>query len=154
MKGGLNHRKSVVYVIENTKNKKKYFGVTSDYKRRKNEHFYNLRNNRHNNTTLQSEYNQYGEKHFKIYVIQTTNNRSEAFGIESELIKKYQTTKNQYGYNMKGGDTVWNKKINFSTTLEPEVGECILKQIKKLEMTASEWVREAIIDKAKKDGLL
>lgn len=58
-----------IYQIKNCVNGKSYIGSTIDLKRRKQEHFYILRNNTHDNIHLQRAYNKYGKNNFKFNVL-------------------------------------------------------------------------------------
>ena len=51
---------AVIYEINNTKNKKRYIGSTSQWKRRKYEHKYLLEQGEHGNKHLQNAWNKYG----------------------------------------------------------------------------------------------
>lgn len=53
-----------VYAITNTKNGKKYVGSSCNLAKRKNQHFSDLRNDRHSNIHLQRAYHKYGESDF------------------------------------------------------------------------------------------
>jgi|LakMenEpi03Aug12_release.lakeMendotaPanAssembly.Ray.scaffolds.fasta_scaffold253559_4 hypothetical protein len=62
--------KSGIYQIRNTRNGKIYIGSTDNFKRRKREHFANLKLNKHDNIILQRAYNKNkNEFVFEIYFI-------------------------------------------------------------------------------------
>lgn len=53
-----------IYVIENKINGKRYYGSTSNWTKRKNEHLNKLRKRKHANSHLQAAWNKYGESAF------------------------------------------------------------------------------------------
>lgn len=148
----INHRESVIYILLNTENMKKYIGVTTNFNRRKYDHLYKLRNNTHVNKSLQNDYNKFGESAFEFTIIKNVNNRTEAMRIEDELIKEHDSIDN--GYNIKGKEAVWKNKISLSAQIHESAGSAIVEHIDKNNITKSEWVREAILEKAKRDGIV
>jgi hypothetical protein len=48
----------------------RYIGLTNDFKKRKNEHFNDLKSNKHHNYLLQSDYDKLGRKTFKMSLIE------------------------------------------------------------------------------------
>lgn len=77
----------VVYSITNIKTNKIYIGQTINFKRRKSEHIYNLKNNKHRNHYLQEDFNIFGEASF-IFKIEAENlNRDQRLEIETKLIQ-------------------------------------------------------------------
>lgn len=63
--------KSGIYRIINLMNNKCYIGSGVNLKRRKHEHFYHLRYNKHCNTILQNSVNKYGLNNFKFEILAT-----------------------------------------------------------------------------------
>ena len=61
--------KGYIYFIINQVTLERYVGKTTNFTRRKNEHFERLRNNNHINKKLQSSFNKYGEENFVIQKI-------------------------------------------------------------------------------------
>lgn len=59
-----------VYKIQNIINGKVYIGSTSDFQRRKYEHFGMLKRKEHHSEKLQADYDKYGEKPFSMSVIE------------------------------------------------------------------------------------
>jgi len=61
--------RSGIYCIENSKNKKRYIGQTTDLRRRKLRHFLDLEKNSHYNKHLQGAYNKYGKTAFEFNIL-------------------------------------------------------------------------------------
>lgn len=98
-----------IYIIKNKINNGIYVGKSIKYKQRKYRHFYNLRNNRHENQHLQHSFNKYGEKNFEIKVLCECEDIDELNKKEIYYIDKYQ--KEDICYNMKsGGDGSYGYK--------------------------------------------
>lgn len=105
-----------IYKIENTVNGKKYIGQTRcpvEYRWRS--HLHQLRHNKHHSSYLQRSWNKHGEHSFIFEVICVTTDIDQLDGLEQELIKSFDTTNRQLGYNIHaGGNTPissvpWNK---------------------------------------------
>jgi len=64
-------RTSVIYFIELTLTGRRYIGSAAIWERRKPQHLWDLRNNRHRNKRLQRAWNKYGEKAFVFGVLET-----------------------------------------------------------------------------------
>jgi len=64
-----------VYQILNTVNSKKYIGSTCDLRRRKRQHVYRLRHNKHYNLELQKDFDEYGENVFAFLVLELVDDR-------------------------------------------------------------------------------
>lgn len=92
-----------IYKIQHIKNKKKYIGLTSNWKRRYLQHFGALSNNKHHNSFLQKEYNRDGVKSFSFEVLAEGILESEISQVERDFIKKYDSYENGYNQNI-GGD--------------------------------------------------
>ena len=61
--------KSGIYAIENTLNKKRYYGSSKNIQTRWYQHKYKLRKNKHHNQHLQNAWNKYGEPAFEFTVM-------------------------------------------------------------------------------------
>jgi group I intron endonuclease len=62
---------SGIYYIKNIVTEKGYIGSSKNVHRRKNEHFRELRKNKHANRHLQSSWNKYGEESFTFFIVIT-----------------------------------------------------------------------------------
>lgn len=60
---------SGIYKITNKVNNKIYIGSAVNFKRRRSEHFSDLKHNNHSNQHLQNAYNKYGEKNFEFSIL-------------------------------------------------------------------------------------
>ena len=92
-----------IYKWTNILNNKIYIGQSTNVIRRKTEHLYTLRNNKHNNPYLQNEFNKYGEHNFKFEVIEECE-EVELNAKEQYYINLYNTLNRKYGYNLKKND--------------------------------------------------
>lgn len=89
------------YKISNIKNGSFYIGITTDYIKRKKQHFNNLKNNTHPNYKLQKDYNNYGKENFIFEIIETFDGEEkEAYQKEYDLIQRYKATES---YNILEG---------------------------------------------------
>jgi group I intron endonuclease len=89
---------SGVYVIKNNANGLFYIGGTNNIKTRKVAHFSALRNNRHNNKSLQEDFNKYGITYFEFDVIIYCKIR-DIEKIEKHYIKHTKAFQDGVGYN-------------------------------------------------------
>lgn len=62
--------KSGIYTITNLIDNKIYVGYTTNFRKRKGDHFANLNSNKHKNIHLQRAYNKYGRSNFKCELIE------------------------------------------------------------------------------------
>lgn len=83
-----------IYQIRNKINGRRYVGSTSNFVRRKSQHFTQLRDNKHSNQQLQRAYDKYGENAFIFEVLEELP--------KDKLIKKEQEylNANTNGYNI------------------------------------------------------
>ncbi len=91
--------KPCIYKIQNKLNNKIYIGSAIGHYKRKGQHFYLLRNNKHFNTHLQSSWNKYGEKNFIFEVLEFIKDLKELKEKEEEYIKKYTSNNPEIGFN-------------------------------------------------------
>lgn len=92
-----------IYKIQNIVNHKVYIGLTNNIQRRKNRHFSDLRNNRHDNKFLQQEYNIYGLTKFTFSIeFQGEVSYEEISKKEEYFIEYYDSYKNGYNQNRGG----------------------------------------------------
>lgn len=90
------------YQITNIENGSFYIGITTDFQKRKKQHFKNLKNHSHPNYKIQEDYDKYGEQAFKIEVIEEfEGTNDDAYFKEYELIQEKQAT-NSYNI-LEGG---------------------------------------------------
>lgn len=90
------------YKITNIENGSFYIGITTNYEKRKKQHFEQLSRNCHVNYKLQKDYSTYGEKSFVFEVIEEFDgDEEEAYNKEYELIQKTHAT--QYYNILEGG---------------------------------------------------
>lgn len=110
--------KKYLYIITSQSTGEKYVGKTTNYKRRKGDHIYQLENSRHKNYKLQNLYNKYGIDNFIWEYFEYKGISDEELNEkEIALIKKYDSYKN--GLNLTlggdGGNTVKNRRLNFES---------------------------------------
>lgn len=87
-----------IYYIKNLINNKIYIGQSVDITKRFNTHKHRLRNNFHENTHLQSSFNNYGEENFEFGLIKASKERY-LNRLEKLYIKKYDSVNPTKGYN-------------------------------------------------------
>ena len=81
------------YKITNTENGSFYIGITTDYVKRKKQHFYQLEEGKHLNYKMQNDYNLYGREAFKFEVIEELEGtQEEGYAHEYELIQSSNAT--------------------------------------------------------------
>lgn len=91
----------IIYVIKNSSNGKLYVGSTSRPKKRKYEHFYFLKLNKHPNRYLQFAYNGMPDN-FSFIELEFLKNTNEKKLLEREQywMDYYKSYEDQYGYNL------------------------------------------------------
>lgn len=90
-----------IYKITNTENGKVYIGQSKDLKHRKACHFFDLKNNRHNNAHLQRAYN-INPNVFTFEVLCECK-IEDLNDLEIFFIKKHNACDDKYGYNIAQG---------------------------------------------------
>ena len=102
-----------IYQIENLVTHESYIGQTIDINRRRNTHFNELRNNKHENPKLQNAWNKYGEQefHFRYWKFEI-NSREELNQLENEYIEKYNSLASGYNLVPGGGTPPLRQKVN------------------------------------------
>jgi group I intron endonuclease len=88
-----------IYKITNTVNNKVYVGSSVKMKRRLSEHCNKLRKGKHDNPTLQRDWNAYGEDSFKFEAIMQVEKETDLPILEKEEISKYKQYDNTYNYS-------------------------------------------------------
>lgn len=79
----------VVYEIICTKNNKRYFGQTINFKRRIWEHIHNLDNNLHRNHYLQQDWNLYSKDAFEFNILAKDIDLANRIKLETQYIQEY-----------------------------------------------------------------
>lgn len=81
------------YKITNIKNGSFYIGITTNYEKRKKQHFNNLINRKHPNYKMQKDFDLYGIKSFTFEIIdEIEGTEEEGYKHEYDLIQKYNAT--------------------------------------------------------------
>jgi group I intron endonuclease len=105
-----------IYSITNLKNCKKYIGQSTNIKNRWYTHKYNLRKGQHTNKHLQKSFDKYGEDNFKLEILAECY-ITELDKLEIDLIKQYNTTNQEKGYNHEHGG-LKNKRITLESKIK------------------------------------
>jgi group I intron endonuclease len=96
---------SGIYIIVNTENHKIYVGSTNRLNKRKNQHWYLLRNNKHPNKHLQFAWNKYREYCFEFRVIELCP-ENKLVEREDHWMKHYNSIDNKFGYNIETANRI------------------------------------------------
>ena len=81
------------YRITNIKNGRFYIGITTNFKKRQQQHFNKLQNHSHPNYKMQDDYDVYGAEAFQMTIIEEFDGTNDdAYFKEYELIQKYHAT--------------------------------------------------------------
>lgn len=88
-----------IYKITNIVNNKVYVGSSKSINRRKYQHFYLLKNNKHKNLYLQFSYNKYGKSSFIFELLEKCDINQLSLK-EEYWIKYYNSYKSKSGYNL------------------------------------------------------
>ena len=89
-----------VYRIINLVNHKQYIGGTSDIRRRRRQHRYDLREGTHRNPRIQEDFDLYGENMFAFLVLEIVKDKSKLVETEQKWIDELQP---EYNVNPKAG---------------------------------------------------
>lgn len=92
-----------IYSIVNTFNSKIYIGSTIQINRRKTEHWYLLKHNRHPNRHLQNAWNKYGEKAFEFRIVELCID-DVLIQREQSWINYYKSMDRNFGYNIENAN--------------------------------------------------
>lgn len=107
-----------VYCHTNLENGKKYFGITFREPEKRWLDGKGYKNNEYFSRAIQK----YGWNGFSHEVIYTGLSKSEAEKIEIELISKYNSTDNRYGYNIEAGG---NSTEKFTPEIKRKISEAL-----------------------------
>ncbi|OTW56113.1 hypothetical protein BK703_15165 [Bacillus thuringiensis serovar silo] len=88
-----------IYRITNLKNNKSYIGQSSDVKTRLYQHSHSLVINKHPNSHLQREYNDYPKKYFSFELLYECNHHQLNY-FEGYFVHKHKSLVSQNGYNI------------------------------------------------------
>lgn len=104
----------IIYYIKQVETAKLYVGLTTDYARRKGEHLFDLRHDKHHNQHLQNAWNKYGESNFEFGILEEVfGTKDDLKQAEIRLIDELGTTDKGKGFNIsRGGDTAKWRPIN------------------------------------------
>ena len=127
-----------IYYIQNTVTNQIYIGQSKRLNERKRKHYFDLRNNKHQNSHLQNSFNKYGEENFKYGVIEHCE-PDRLDELEIAYINLYKMKK--HGFNIcDGGANVcpdnsnehhgmWREDISNDKIKEMYLGDYNSKQI-------------------------
>lgn len=105
-----------VYEIENLVNGKVYIGSTSNFRKRKEAHIYDLKKETHGNTPLQRAWKKYGAKNFRFQVVEEVDEDNQ-FVKEQEHINRAISAKREI-YNV-------NSIVNNPRSSLPQIKQCV-----------------------------
>jgi group I intron endonuclease len=90
----------VIYKIQQISTGKVYIGMTSDYKRRRTNHLWRLRNKKHSSILLQRAFDKYGEDDFSFNIIEEVVCPVERQYKEEVYFKEYDCRNPKKGFNI------------------------------------------------------
>lgn len=108
-----------IYKITNLIDGKIYIGQTVNYKKREKRHLNSLKNGNHHNEHLQRAFDKYGEKSFKIELIEKCDAK-ELDKKEKRYIKEFDACNHDKGYNMMFGGQQFR---NFTNEVRRKMSE-------------------------------
>lgn len=135
---------SRVYCIFNKQTGDKYVGSTAQLlSKRKADHFYRLKHNKHYSQKMQDDYNAYGEDSFTVFELEEvrTFERDNLFEREQFWIDKY---KPEYNVNPKAGNTFTDYAKERARNAKPRLGK---KQSNEEKQKRSKSLREYYFQK-------
>lgn len=131
-----------IYKITNTKNGKFYIGSSVDLKKRRRDHFRELKNGIHCNERLQHSFNKYGKENFKFEIIQFVSDRDKLIEAEQLWIDKMDASNRYIGFNINqlasGGGNYGETNGNYGNT---SINNPLSKQIAQIDVKTLEVVR-------------
>jgi len=90
-----------IYMIKNLINNKVYIGSAIGHYKRKGQHYYLLRNNKHFNSHLQASWNTHGEENFEFKVLEFIKDLSLLKEREEFYINSFKANDNKKGCNFR-----------------------------------------------------
>lgn len=112
----------IVYKIVNNINGKLYFGITtSSINKRWIEHKCNSKRKDYH---LYKSIRKYGIVNFDIEIVKQCDSESEMYELEIELIKRFKSNDNKYGYNNSTGGEVSTKGSKRTKEQRKRISEC------------------------------
>ncbi len=133
---------SGIYQIRNLIDGKLYIGSTSDFQRRKKQHFNDLLNNCHCNIRLQRAINKYGIGNFVFEILEKANYDENIVKLENHYMQILNSK--QHGYNIANasfGDTLTNHPNR--EKIKQKISKTLLEKNSKLtnEERKQKWGR-------------
>lgn len=120
-----------IYKITNLANGKFYLGSSNNLKKRRREHLWALRENRHDNPYLQNAFNKHGESNFAFEVIEQVLNEDGLRPTEQKYINELNACNREIGYNINkyasGGGLMGEDNPNFGKKMSEEQKQKIRK---------------------------
>ena len=107
-------------MILNLNNSKVYIGSSVDMNKRKREHFYELKRNKHHNNYLQRAFNKYGEENFRFIILEYVE-KNILFEKETFWIKLKKSLEPKYGYNLGIPNTDERLQLRDETILKKKI---------------------------------
>ena len=124
-------KKMGIYKITNLANDKVYLGSSNNLKKRRREHLWALRENRHDNPYFQNAFNKYGESNFTFEVIEQVLNEDDLRSTEQKYIDELNVCNREIGYNINeyasGGGLIGENNPNYGKKMSEEQKQKIRK---------------------------
>jgi len=120
--------KSGIYQIVNLVNEKFYIGSAVDLKRRKRQHFNDLKSNKHRNSYLQNAYNIYGKENFRFEILEYIKDKNKLIEHEQWWLNIFfDNKKNCYNICPTAGNSLGVKR---SEETKKKISEIVKRQWK------------------------